>query len=186
MDRKIKIKAVISDFDDTMFNASTIEHLFATKANSPERKHLFRLGSELALADGFRELMNTLRDKGIPFSILTNNRKDFLNHMCKVHNLDCFDLNTRLGHFAKYPCRFVPKHIRLQETYDLLLQQYPDLKREEILYIGDSANDAAETKMFGGMSGACMWFCRQKETLLDSEHVDYVFEKPLDVLKLVA
>jgi hypothetical protein len=66
--------------------------------------------------------------------------------------------------------------------YDLLKKDMTVLKGS---YSPSEETDAIETRIFGGKSGGCLWFSKMRDTLLSSDYVDYLFEKPTDILKLV-
>ena len=193
MDKTLKnsemenIKVVISDFDWTLFDMTPIEDSFKS-SDKEVRKEMEKVAKTLPLSEGFREVLDTLTKKGILFGILSNNQKSFIEKMVKWNKIETFDIIGRYGKEAKYPYRHVPpKHVKLEQAYKVLLEKYPDLnlKKSEILYIGDEETDAIETRIFGGKSGGCLWFSRMRDTLLSSDYVDYLFEKPTDILKLV-
>lgn len=186
MDKK-NIKIIISDFDLTLVDITPIEKTFKSR-DKKERKEMEKVAKTLPLIDGWADVLATLKQKKIPFVILSNNQKNFLDKMNRWKQIDADFIVGRYGTKATYPyteSKVPPKSEKLQQAFEILQQKYPDLKREEILYVGDQERDIRETKLFGAVSGGCMWCSREKEELLNS-NADFIFYKPTDILTLVA
>ena len=183
---KQKIKVVISDFDLTLVDITPIETTFKSR-DKEERKQMEKVAKTLPLVSGWETVLETLRNKNIPFLILSNNQKNFLDKMNKWKKINAFHIIGRYGTKATYPyteSKVPTKSVKLEQAFEILQETYPDLQRNEILYIGDQLRDIEETKIFGGVSGGCMWCSREKADLLNS-NADYIFERPTDLLKLV-
>lgn len=182
-----KPKVIISDFDLTLVDITSIEKDFKSR-NKEVRKQMEKVAKTLPLVDGWETVLQILRAKNIPFFILSNNQKNFLEKMNKWKNINAFHIIGRYGTKATYPyteAKVPPKSVKLQQAEEILLQTYPDLKREEIIYIGDQLKDIEQSKIFGCQAGGCLWCSREKDELLHS-NADYLFETPTDLLKLVA
>ena len=123
-----------------------------------------------SLFAGIPEVLEELSKKYILF-ILTSNAPEIVDHVLGENKpmIDFIFSNTSL----------FGKHKVLQA---LLAER--NLKRDEIVYIGDEVRDIEAAKKLGVKVVAVTWGYNSKK-LLEKERPDYLVEKPEEILKIL-
>lgn len=92
-----KPKVIISDFDLTLVDITSIEKDFRSR-NKEVRKQMEEVAKTLPLVDGWETVLQILRAKNIPFFILSNNQKNFLEKNKQVEKYQCFSHHRKIRH----------------------------------------------------------------------------------------
>ncbi len=178
-----KVKILLSDFDRTLIDSSSIEHLYHKTLTKEEEKLKRSLGKTLPLIEGWREVLKELENRGIIFAIVSRNQKTFINFMTKHLKINPKTIVGRYGTKYKFPQRKpLGKNILIAQALEEL--GLTDINPEEVLYLGDQAKDMVWTKEFGAKAGACFWATAEKE-LLENSPYDFHFTSPLDILDVL-
>lgn len=175
------IKAVVTDFDLTLFDTTIVEAYpkGSIKASTLKKDFIPRF----RLYDGWRESRNLMRLRKIPFGIVSHNTKTTISETLKKHKVDVDFVLSRYGENFCYPnLRVVPKAELLEQA--LNQPSLSGLKREEILYLGDAVYDVEQAKEFGCKAGACFLGTHEAEALNDSQP-DYKLYSPKDLLEIL-
>ena len=178
---KNKIKVVFTDFDRTLVDSSSIEHFYHGRLTKEEEKEKRGLAKDLPLVEGWREVFKELEDRGVIFAIVSRNQKTFLEFMIRKLKISPKTIVGRYGIGAKWPnLRALDKSVLIGQALEAL--NLPDIKLEEVVYVGDQAIDMTWAKEFGVKAAACFWATGERE-LLENSPYDFRLESPKDLLK---
>lgn len=97
--------------------------------------------------DGIEELLTTLKSKGVKLAIATGKGKETIDFSLQRFNLTGFFNKIEAGS---------PNGSRKIEAIHLILNSF-SLKKEEVIYIGDSAGDITESREAGIGVVAAAW-----------------------------
>lgn len=127
------------------------------------------------LYDGIAPLLNTLQEKSIKLSVLSNKPHEF-TVVCVQHFLKDWTFQVVLGH--REGCPRKPDPSGGFEIADRLA-----VRPEEILYLGDTATDMQTAHAAGMLPVGALWGFRTEKELLDSG-AQHLVSHPLEVLDL--
>ena len=124
--------------------------------------------------DGVYDLLKELRDKGVLLSV-NSNKPD---HLTKALIAECFPGIDFVGVFGDLQGR--PR--KPDPTIANQLVDVMGLKKEEVLYVGDSETDIETAINAGLKSIGCLWGFRDRE-ILEEAGADYLVSKPAEILE---
>lgn len=178
---KNKIKVVLTDFDRTLVDSSSIEHFYHRRLTKEEEKEKRILGKVLPLVEGWKEVFKELEDRGIIFAIVSRNQKTFIEFMAKKLKISPKTIVGRYGVGAKWPnLRALDKSTLIRQALEVM--NLTDINAEDVVYVGDQAKDMIWAKEFGAKTAACFWATGERE-LLEVANYDFRLDKPKDLLK---
>lgn len=130
--------------------------------------------TRLQLIPGMADVLVELRRHVRSFGILTSNATANVDLFLKTHGLrDQFDFISSTSKLTGKA-----KHLRaIRKTFSL--------RSEELLFFGDELRDVRAAKKAGVPIAAVTWGFNSRQALAASEP-DYLFDKPLDFLRLIA
>lgn len=123
--------------------------------------------------DGIRELLATLKQKGICLAVLSN--KPHLRTgevISAIFGDTCFDV-------VRGQMEEVPKKPSPEGVFKILEELA--FKPEEVLYLGDTGTDMKTGKAAGAFTIGALWGFRKKEELIENG-ADALIETPLQLL----
>lgn len=124
--------------------------------------------------EGIKELLIELERRQIKLAINTNKRNDYANNLIN-HVLGDISFIEVLGEKPEFPKKPAPDAA-------LYLIDKMGLKKEEVLYIGDSSTDI-KTALNAGLSSIGVSWGFRGETELKKEGATYIAYQPSDILK---
>ncbi len=124
--------------------------------------------------DGVYDLLKELQDKGVLLSV-NSNKPD---HLTKALIAECFPGIDFVGVFGDLQGR--PR--KPDPTIANQLVDAMGLKKEEVLYVGDSETDIETAINAGLKSIGCLWGFRDRE-ILEEAGADYLVSKPAEILE---
>jgi phosphoglycolate phosphatase len=131
-----------------------------------------RIG-EMSLFPGVKELVFDLKRRGIRLGILTSNSRENVQKFLKAHDLDVFD-------FIHAEQNFFGKNWALLH----LLKKF-NLKKEEVIYVGDEVRDIEACQKANIAVIAVSWgFHRRK--LLQDKLPTYLVDSPDEIRAIVS
>jgi phosphoglycolate phosphatase len=130
--------------------------------------------TKLQLIPGMADVLIELRRHVNSFGILTSNATANVDLFLKTHGLrDQFDFISSTSKLTGKA-----KHLRaIRKTFSL--------RSEELLFFGDELRDVRAAKKAGVPIAAVTWGFNSRQVLAASEP-DYLFDKPVDFLRLLA
>lgn len=177
-----KIKVILADFDRTLFDSSTVEHLYKRGERDKEVvREKKRLGSNLPMFEGWEEVFKELEERGIIFGIVSHNTKNFITFMTKRWGISPRVIVSRCGTILGNR-RKLPKDILLRQTLEKM--ELTDIHSSEVLYLGGQERDILWAKKFGAKAGAC-FFKTEEGELLEAAPWDYKFFYPKQILSVL-
>ena len=124
--------------------------------------------------DGVYDLLKELQNKGVLLSV-NSNKPD---HLTKALIAECFPGIDFVGVFGDLQGR--PR--KPDPTIANQLVDAMGLKKEEVLYVGDSETDIETAINAGLKSIGCLWGFRDRE-ILEEAGADYLVSKPAEILE---
>jgi len=131
-----------------------------------------RIG-EMSLFPGVKELVLDLKRWGIRLGILTSNSRENVKKFLQAQNLDVFD-------FIHAEQNFFGKNWALLH----LLKKF-NLKKEEVIYVGDEVRDIEACQKVGVPVIAVSWGFHRRKLLADKDPT-YLVDEPPDIMAIVA
>jgi phosphoglycolate phosphatase len=126
----------------------------------------------IAFFPGMDELFKELQQKGIVIGIVTSNSKEKVEACLKRWNITAVDfIHSERNIFSK------------AKAFRHVLKQY-QIKKDEVMYIGDEVRDIEATKEVGIPIIAVTWGFNSEERLAES-HPKYLAYKPSDILTIL-
>jgi phosphoglycolate phosphatase len=122
---------------------------------------------------GVKKFLYELKDRGYKLAIISSNRVENINKFIEFNKLDIFDFvhgKTDLFGKAGYLGKF--------------LKDY-NLKKTEVIYIGDEIRDVEACKKAGIKMIGVSWGLHTIEALKKAK-VDYIVKKPSEVFKIIS
>ena len=173
-----QIKAVLCDFDQTLFDTRVAKPFW--KAGKPDWEAAYARIPECPLYDGWRYVLAALHRK--PFGIVSHNTKQFIDRMLKYYKLK--DFNPVIGRYGE-GCKRFRRALPKVTLFEQALQHdgFYGLEPSEILYLGDEASDVEHANETGLLSGACYWGTEERD-LLDATTPTFRLQSPWDLLEL--
>ena len=204
-----KIKAVIFDLDGTLANTlplciqacrQSVEPLINRSVSDAEIIATFgptEEGSIMALApdhfskgmsdflhyyeklhymcpdpfDGMKELLKNLKNKGVRIAMVTGKGKQ----TTKI-SLNQFDI----AHFFEIIETGSPKGARKAEGIQIILDEFTDIKKDEVIYVGDFPSDILASRKVGIPVVAAAWAETAEPEKLQELNPDELFYKIAD------
>ncbi len=129
--------------------------------------------TQLKLIEGMSEVLVELRQHVKSFGILTSNATANVDLFLRTHGLrETFDFISSTSKLSGKA-----KHLKaIRKTFSL--------RAEEMLYIGDELRDVKASQKAGIPVAAVSWGFNSRESLA-AAGPDYLFDKPLDFLRLL-
>lgn len=126
--------------------------------------------------DGIRELLQTLKEKGIKLAVLSNKPHDeTIRVIEELFGADYFDCIQ--GQKSQVAIKPSP------EGVFMILEQLK-LSIEDIIYVGDTSTDMKTGKNAGALTVGVLWgFREQKE--LEENQADFIINNPLQLLDYI-
>lgn len=123
--------------------------------------------------DGIYETLHALKKDGYLLTIITSNGKENVEEFLKKNNLEIFDhIHSNSSLFGK------------DKVIHKFLKQH-NLKKDDVLYIGDEIRDIQACKKIGIQIVAVTWGFNTKEGL--EQHVpDFLIHSPGELLSLLS
>ena len=123
---------------------------------------------------GIPELLQELQRKGILLGVNSNKP----HHLTAALINECFPGVDFVGVIGDQ--KDIPKKPDPTGAYKLI--EMMGLKKEEVLYIGDSETDIKTAKNAGLKAIGCLWGFRDRKILEEAE-ADYIVSEPHEILK---
>ncbi|VVA43562.1 HAD-superfamily hydrolase, subfamily IA, variant 1 [Candidatus Roizmanbacteria bacterium] len=121
---------------------------------------------------GVKKFLFDLKKEGYKLAIISSNRVENINKFIKHNNLDIFDFihgKTDLFGKAGYLERFIKDF---------------NLKKSEVIYVGDEIRDVEACKKTGIKIIGVSWGLHTVEAL-NKAGVDYIVKKPVEILQII-
>ena len=132
--------------------------------------------SKSKLYPGIKEMLTTLEKEGYLLGILSNKPQEFALTTCEFF-LSTWDFKAIQGYDPEgYPLKPDPRAL-------LSLMRKWDLKKEEVLYVGDSDVDIEVAINAGVTSVGVSWGFRGAKELLESG-ANFVVDRPEEILEV--
>lgn len=177
---KILIKAVLCDFDQTLFDTRKAKPYW--KCGKPDWKTAYSKIPECPLFNSWRHTLSALHP--LPFGIVSQNTKQFIDRVLRYYKVKEFSpVIGRYGEVCRPFRRALPKTALFEQA--LQHKGFYGLEPNEILYLGDEARDVEQADEVGFLSGACYWGSQEKE-MLDATNPTFRLHRPSDLLDLCA
>jgi phosphoglycolate phosphatase len=125
------------------------------------------------LYSGIKDLLNSLTEKGIQFSIFSNKANLLTQKVVKTLLCD-WNPVVVLGAGGDIPRKPDP-------TGALLISSKMNLHPSELMYIGDSGVDMATAQNSGMLAVGVLWGFREKQELIDNG-AQILLEHPMDLM----
>ena len=121
---------------------------------------------------GVKKFLFDLKKEGYKLAIISSNKKENIDKFIKFNKLDIFDFvhgKTDLFGKAVYLKKFLKDF---------------NLKKSEVIYIGDEIRDVESCKKVGIKMIGVSWGLHKVEAL-KKNGVDYIVKKPLEILQII-
>lgn len=164
------ISYLIFDLDQTLVDTSALELLRKRRQWSD----VYGLIHKTTLYDGILELLNFLNEKGIFFAVLTSSPSSYCNKILNYHNINA---DKVIGYHDVKRVKPSPEGIIK------IINSLP-YKKNQIMHIGDQANDVIASKNAGIISVAALWGNLDNRSILDSEP-DYIASNPIQIIEFL-
>ena len=136
------------------------------------QKELYQKIDQILLFPGMRELILGLKRFGLRLGILTSNSQENVQKFLEARNLDLFDfIHTESNYFGKN-----------RALVHLLKEQ--DLKRDEVVYVGDEARDIEACQKADIAVIAVSWGFQRRE-VLRKKNPTYLVDSPEEIENIV-
>lgn len=174
----MSIKAVLTDFDSTLFDTQLVKPNW--EQGKPDWKTIFAKVPDCSLYDGWSETISAL--EGMPLGIVSRNFKGMIYRVLGYNELH----HTFSPVIDRYGTGKAPNALPKTELFALAMQheRFNNLKRNEIIYLGDEATDIVQANKFGFLSGACLWGTSQPKTI-QTVAPTFSLSSPTDLIGIV-
>lgn len=173
-----KIKAILTDFDQTLFDTRNLKPLW--KQKTPDWDSVYAKIPEIQMFEGWKWVQANL--SYLPWGVVSGNVKTLINKILKYNKWENF--NFVIGRYGEGKRRFrgLPK----TELFEFAMQHdgFNELNRNEVLYLGDEATDVEQANQYGFQSAACFWGTLQPEEL-SATNPTYKLNTPYDLLSVI-
>ena len=116
--------------------------------------------------DGVTALLTTLKSKGIKMAVATGKGKELTDFTLQYYKLTGFFDMIQTGS---------PEGSRKVEAIHLILDSWPSIKKDEVIYVGDSPGDIKESHEAGIAAVAAAWAETAKPDKQKEEKPDEIF-----------
>ena len=166
------IKALILDFDHTLFNTDADREV---RKNSKDKDWdlIYSKIPEYRLYDGWREVFNDAKAKGVKIAIISTAKKELIHRTLKHFKLDC-DVIVGWQRCYQKPN---PKLV------EMALNKLK-VNKEEVISIGDSELDLQMSNNGGVRFVGAIWDCEKEESLAELQH-GITICSPLDIIDIL-
>ena len=125
---------------------------------------------------GIKETLKALQDKGIKLAVNSNKKDLYTKNLMKK-------IFPNINFISVYGEREGIKNKPDPTTANEIIEKM-GLKKEEVLYVGDSEVDIKTSKNANLKSIGCKWGFRKEEVLIQ-EGATYIIDRPEEILKIV-
>lgn len=175
---KTSIKAILCDFDQTLFDTRAARPYWIT--GKPDWETAYTQIPDCPLYDGWRYTLAALHQT--PFGIVSHNTKQFIDRVLRHHKVKSFNpVIGRYGVGSRPFRRKLPKTVLFEQA--LQYDGFYGLEPHEILYLGDEPSDVEHANTVGFLSGACYWGTMDAKQL-DATTPTFRLRSPTDLLEL--
>ena len=136
------------------------------------QKELGREIDKLGLFPGIREVLLELKALGVKLGILTSNSTENVEKFLQARELEVFDfIHSEKNFFGKTRAL---RHVMKEE----------EVKREDVIYIGDEARDIEACRKAKVPVIAVSWGFQRRDFLADHDPT-YIVDSPDEILEIV-
>ena len=166
------IKALILDFDHTLFNTDADREV---RKNSKDKDWdlIYSKIPEYRLYDGWREVFNDAKAKGVKIAIISTAKKELIHRTLKHFKLDC-DVIVGWQRCYQKPN---PKLV------EIALNKLK-VNKEEVISIGDSELDLQMSNNGGVRFVGAIWDCEKEESLAELQQ-RITISSPLEIIDVL-
>ncbi len=125
--------------------------------------------------DGINELLERLKNEGVLTAVVTNKAEESAKILCARKFGDVF--SVVIGDNGKDSLKPAPDNV-------FRAMEHLNIKKDEVLYVGDSDVDMITARNAGLTSVGVDWGFRDAETL-KSNGADHIIYSPLELLSLI-
>lgn len=154
------------------FKLSWLKIPFILRIIEQTQKDLYFYIEKIRIFPGMKKFLFDLKKEGYKLAIISSNRKENIDKFIKFNKLNVFDFvhgKTDLFGKAGYLKKFIKDF---------------NLKKSEVIYIGDEIRDVEACKKVGIKMIGVSWGLHMVETLKKND-VDFIVKKPSEILKII-
>lgn len=154
------------------FKLSWLKIPFILRIIEQTQKDLYLYIEKIRIFPGMKKFLFDLKKEGYKLAIISSNRKENIDKFIKFNKLNVFDFvhgKTDLFGKAGYLEKFIKDF---------------NLKKSEVIYIGDEIRDVEACKKVGIKIIGASWGLHTFEAL-QKNGVDYIVKKPSEILKII-
>lgn len=154
------------------FKLSWLKIPFILRIIEQTQKDLYLYIEKIRIFPGMKKFLFDLKKEGYKLAIISSNRKENIDKFIKFNKLNVFDFvhgKTDLFGKAGYLEKFIKDF---------------NLKKSEVIYIGDEIRDVEACKKVGIKIIGVSWGLHTFEAL-QKNGVDYIVKKPSEILKII-
>lgn len=166
------IKALILDFDHTLFNTDADREV---RKNSKDKDWdlIYSKIPEYRLYDGWREVFNDAKAKGVKIAIISTAKKELIHRTLK---------HFKLGRdviVGWQRCYQKPNPKLVEMALNKL-----KVNKEEVISIGDSELDLQMSNNGGVRFVGAIWDCEKEKSLTELQH-GITISSPLEIIDVL-
>lgn len=180
MKENLKFKAVLVDFDATLFD--TWKNPYAQGEKKFDWKEVEKNIPNCPLYEGWQGVFAWLKSKQIPIGIVSHCTKGYITKTLKYWGLtDVFScLLTRYGNGTRYSGK-----VSKDKLISLALQEdaFKGIEAGEVLYLSDQVKDMPITRLAGAVPVGCLWGSKEKQELKEEGCI--TLDTPLELIQLI-
>lgn len=173
----MSIKAVLVDFDQTLFDTKQARQLW--HQDKPDWDRVLSFVPHFQLYNGWRWVLSFFED--MPWGIVSRNVKQLIAPTLHHNGLNFNPVITRYGEKGRERVS-LPKTALFEQA--LKHTEFADLKREEVLFVGDQASDVIQANSFGFLSAAAYWGTLEPDKLAQTQPT-FRLSTPLDLFNVL-
>ena len=166
------IKALILDFDHTLFNTDADREV-RKNSKGKDWDLIYSKIPEYKLYDGWREVFNTAKTKGVKIVIISTAKKELIQRTLKHFQLDCDVIVGRQRCYKK------PHPKLIEMALDEL-----KVNKDEVISIGDAVVDKQMSDNGGVRFIGAIWDCEHEESIQELKQ-GKVLNTPMDLLNYI-
>lgn len=155
------------------FNRAWLKLPYVLKMIKDMQIELEKEMKNIKFFSGVKKFLYDLKDKGYKLAIISSNRVENINKFIEFNKLNIFDFvhgKTDLFGKAVYLGKFLKDN---------------NLKKNEVIYVGDEIRDVEACKKVGIKIIGVSWGMNTIEAL-EKAGVDYIVKKPSEVFKIIS
>ena len=154
------------------FRLSWLKIPFMLRIVKQGQRDLYYQIDKIKIFPGMKKLFKKLKNKNYQIGILSSNMQRNINKFIKINRLNFFDIvyceSNILGK---------------DKTIKKMVRKY-NLKKEEIIYVGDEIRDIVACHKTGVKMIGVSWGLHTFEAL-QKNGVDYIISKPQEILEII-